>query len=58
MASHFKKSDYINILRGFAPELDSSTFGDLKSVRVPQLKYVIRIDDVKTPGLANFKDLL
>lgn len=40
-----------------APEIEHSTPGQLESKRLPHLKHLIRIDDEKTPGYYNFKEL-
>ncbi|KAL4437696.1 hypothetical protein ABPG74_012371 [Tetrahymena malaccensis] len=58
LASHHKKSNYIQFINDLAPELKTSKFGSLKSQRLPQLKYLIRIDDEATPGMINYKDVV
>jgi len=45
MAAHHRKSDYIAFINNLVPELKTSTIGNLKSARLPDLKHVIRIDN-------------
>ena len=63
--ARFKTSDYLGMLRELAPELDSGGSGvpgPLKSVRLPQLKTVVWIDEVtdvqNQPGMLRFSSLL
>ncbi|EAS05910.2 acyl-CoA synthetase (AMP-forming)/AMP-acid ligase II (macronuclear) [Tetrahymena thermophila SB210] len=58
MSSQFKKSNYIEMINNLAPELKTSQFGKLKSIRLPSLQFVIRIDDEPTPGMLNFQQLM
>lgn len=58
LASHHKKSNYIQFLNDLAPEIKTSKFGSLKSKRLPTLKYLVRIDDEPTPGMINYKDVI
>jgi fatty-acyl-CoA synthase len=57
-AASYRKSNYIEILNTLCPELAASTPGKLKAKRVPDLRYVIRIDDIKTPGMLNFSNFI
>jgi fatty-acyl-CoA synthase len=57
MAAHHRKSDYIAFINNLVPELKTSTIGNLKSARLPDLKHVIRIDNEQTPGMMNFANL-
>ncbi|EAR89528.1 acyl-CoA synthetase family (AMP-forming)/AMP-acid ligase family protein (macronuclear) [Tetrahymena thermophila SB210] len=57
MASHHRKSDYVKFINNIVPELQTSDIGKLKSAKLPNLKFVIRIDDEKTPGMMSFKSL-
>jgi fatty-acyl-CoA synthase len=52
-----KTSNYLDILREIAPELDSCAPGELRSVKLPTLRTVIRLGTDKTPGMLNFADL-
>ena len=58
LAPAFKTSDYIEMITDLAPELKSCAPGELKSERLPTLKWVIRLGAGKTPGMLNFDDLL
>ena len=57
-AERLKSSDYLSMLLQLAPELSASVPNDLKSVRLPHLKCVIRIGAGSTPGCIGFNDLL
>lgn len=52
-----KTSNYLDILREIAPELDSCAPGELRSAKLPTLRTVIRLGTDKTPGMLNFADL-
>lgn len=56
-AVSLKKSNYIDILYGLAPELHTSQPGQLNSKELPYLKSVIRLDEEKSKGFFNFEDL-
>jgi fatty-acyl-CoA synthase len=56
-AARFKSSDFIAMLKTLAPEIES-TDGVLKAKRLPNLRYVIRIDDERSRGILNFADVL
>lgn len=58
LAPSFKSSDYLEILRSLAPELESCAAGALDSAKLPQLKTVIRLGAEKSAGMGNFPDLL
>ena len=49
--------DYVQMLHDICPEISGSKVGKIQSKQVPSLKYVIRTDDVKTPGFLNFSQL-
>jgi fatty-acyl-CoA synthase len=57
MAARFKTSDYVAMLRELAPELDSAAPGELKAERLPDLRWVIRLDAEKVPGMLNYGDI-
>ncbi|WP_137919724.1 AMP-binding protein [Hydrogenophaga sp. 2FB] len=57
LAPALKTSNYIEILRGLAPELDTSTPGALHAQALPHLRWAIRLGSDKTPGMLNFDDL-
>jgi len=52
-----KSSDYLAILNELMPELKTSTPGQLKSARLPELRTVIRLGSERTPGMLNFDDV-
>ncbi len=49
-----KTSDYLAILNDLAPEIATSTPGELKAKALPHLRTVIRLGRDKTPGMLNF----
>ena len=53
VAPAFKSSDYLGMVAALAPELGVSALA-----RLPQLRWVVRLGAEKTPGMANFADLL
>jgi len=55
--SAFKSSDYLQMIRDLAPELDECEPGQLTAARLPALKWVIRLGEERTPGMLNFADL-
>ncbi len=57
LAPSFKSSDYLAMVRDLAPELAGSVPGQLKSERLPQLQWVVRLGDERTPGMLNFGEL-
>jgi fatty-acyl-CoA synthase len=54
----FKSSDYIGMVQDVVPEIHHSKPGALQSVRLPQLRHVIRLGAEHTPGMINFDTLL
>jgi fatty-acyl-CoA synthase len=56
-ATRFKSSDYIAMLRELAPELDGAKPGELEAARLPDLRWLIRLDAEATPGLLDFAAL-
>jgi len=57
-ADRLKHSDYISMLRTLAPELDACAANELSSVRLPQLRLVIRLGRACSAGCLNFEDVL
>ena len=57
LAPSFKSSDYLEMVQDLVPELASSQPGTLRSARLPDLEWVIRLGDAPTPGMLNFDDL-
>ena len=57
LASSFKSSDYVAMLRELAPEIDGCAPGALKSARLPHLLRAIQIGDETAAGFFNFTDI-
>jgi fatty-acyl-CoA synthase len=57
-AERLKNSDYLEMLRVLAPELDSCAPNELVSARLPQLKLVIRLGSAPTAGCLNFDEVM
>ncbi|MFP6773097.1 MAG: AMP-binding protein [Alphaproteobacteria bacterium] len=53
----FKTSQYIEMVRTLAPEIDEAQPGQLRSAKLPHLRAVIRMGDESTPGMYNFADI-
>jgi fatty-acyl-CoA synthase len=53
-AEQFKSSRYLEMLSSLAPELAECEPGKLKAERLPQLEFVIRTGEERTPGMLNF----
>jgi fatty-acyl-CoA synthase len=56
-AAQFKSSDYIDMLYQLAPEIKTSEAGQLKSEKLPHLKWLIRLGEEKSEGFLNFSEL-
>ncbi|HEY1391889.1 MAG TPA: AMP-binding protein [Methylibium sp.] len=57
-AERLKTSQYLEMLRKLAPELDAARPGELKAAKLPSLQFVIRMGDDSTPGMLNYRALL
>ncbi|MFI5018382.1 MAG: AMP-binding protein [Dongiales bacterium] len=57
LASSFKTSDYIGMIRSLCPALDQAKPGLLESRKVPSLRWVIRLGSDKTAGMLNFAEI-
>ncbi|APA86219.1 AMP-binding protein [Paraburkholderia sprentiae WSM5005] len=57
-AERFKTSMYLEMLQELAPELATQAPGELHAVRLPELRYVIRMCDTETPGMLSFSDVI
>jgi len=53
----FKTSDYVQMVRDLAPEIDNGTPGQLKAEKLPHLRTVIRMGEEATPGMYNFAQI-
>jgi fatty-acyl-CoA synthase len=58
LSPHFKSSDYLEILGSIVPEMGRCAPGELIAQSLPDLQFVIRLGDQKTPGMLNFDELL
>ena len=56
-AAAFKTSDYLDMIRSLAPELETAEPGRLNAAKLPALKAVIRMGADRSPGMMNFDDL-
>jgi fatty-acyl-CoA synthase len=56
-ASSFKTSNYLEMLRTLAPEIDKAAPGDLVAAKLPKLELVIRMGAERSAGMMNFADV-
>src|SRR5205823_4790866 len=56
-AERFKTSDYTGMLRELAPELATTTPGELHAARLPKLRLAINIGAERLPGMLRFDDV-
>jgi fatty-acyl-CoA synthase len=54
----FKTSDYLEMIRTLAPELQHAVPGSLQAARLPTLKTVIQLGRDEVPGMLRFADLI
>jgi fatty-acyl-CoA synthase len=57
-ATRFKSSDYIQMLRDLAPELDRCAAGRLQSARVPALRSIIHLGRSERPGMMRYAEVM
>ena len=57
-AARFKTSDYLEMIRTLAPEIEGTAFGNLEADRLPHLRWVIQIGEDEIPGMRAFDDIL
>jgi fatty-acyl-CoA synthase len=57
LASTFKSSDYVAMLRELAPEIDAAAPGALKSKRLPHLRSAIQIGGSTAAGFFSFAEI-
>ncbi|CAJ1079988.1 medium-chain acyl-CoA ligase ACSF2%2C mitochondrial [Xyrichtys novacula] len=55
--SQFKTQKYCDMLRRICPEIETSTPGDIRSTRLPELRAVIVLDS-RQPGMLHFEDVM
>ncbi|WP_454736125.1 AMP-binding protein [Cupriavidus necator] len=58
VAEAFKTSKYLEMLQELAPELATAKPNKLHARRLPALRAIIRMGDVKTPGMLNFPEVM
>jgi fatty-acyl-CoA synthase len=56
-ATHFKTSDYLAMLKELVPDLSGGATGDLHAKSLPDLRWIIRLDDANDPDTLNFADI-
>jgi fatty-acyl-CoA synthase len=57
-AERLRTSNYLEMLQTLAPELERCEPGQLQARRLPQLQFVIRLGQERTPGMLNYDDVL
>jgi fatty-acyl-CoA synthase len=57
LAPALKTSNYIEILRSLAPELDAQAPGQLQAAALPHLRWAIRLGEERTAGMLAFDDV-
>ncbi len=57
LAPALKTSNYIEILRSLAPELDAQAPGQLQAAALPHLRWAIRLGEERTVGMLAFDDV-
>ena len=58
LAKSFKSSEYLQMIRTLAPEIDTCCRGELQATKLPNLRHVIVMDDVEGfSGLWSFEDI-
>jgi len=55
--TQFKTQNYCDMLRKICPEIESSSPGDLRSARLPELRTVI-VQDIRQPGMFHMDDVM
>lgn len=56
-AKRFKSSNYEDMIRQIAPEIDHCACGQLDCKKLPQLRSIIIMGESKSPGMHSFDDL-
>jgi fatty-acyl-CoA synthase len=57
LASSFKTSNYVEMIRGLVPEADTSAPGSIVSEKLPTLKSLILIEDEPLDGFFNYSQV-
>ncbi|UTH72939.1 AMP-binding protein [Chromobacterium sp. IIBBL 290-4] len=58
LSPSFKSSDYVQMVRDLAPELEHCRPGELHATRLPELRWVVRMGQQVLPGMLAFSALL
>jgi fatty-acyl-CoA synthase len=58
LSPRFKSSDYLEIIASVATELRTCEPGKLRAAAVPELQWVIRLGEERTPGMLNLGDVM
>jgi fatty-acyl-CoA synthase len=56
-AASFKSSDYLDMIRQLAPELEHCSGTDLNAAKLPVLRSVICLDEISHPGMLAFREI-
>jgi fatty-acyl-CoA synthase len=56
-AHRYRETQYLDLLRSIAPEIDSSQTGDLRATAMPELRHLICISDERQSGVHRFCDI-
>jgi fatty-acyl-CoA synthase len=56
--STFKTTNYLELIRSLAPEIDTATPGMLDAPKLPFLRTVIQLSEEQVPGFMRFSDLI
>src|SRR5512135_1514388 len=54
LATKFKSSDYLGMIATLCPEIAGSEPGALHAAKIPDLRWVIRLGEERSPGMLNF----
>lgn len=54
----FKTTRYVEMLQTLAPELQHCEPGALQAAKLPALRWIIRMEDVATPGMLTYRDVI
>jgi fatty-acyl-CoA synthase len=58
LADRYKTSDYVGMIQELAPELADAEPGALSAAKLPNLKWVVRMGETRTPGMLGFDELM
>ncbi|HEX8731402.1 MAG TPA: AMP-binding protein, partial [Ktedonobacterales bacterium] len=58
LSPNFRTTDYTQMMLSLSPELNYATPGQLDSHRLPHLRHIVRMGDMRAPGMWTWDDLL